>query len=230
MTVQLPTTTDPTDVASVITSRRSCRAFLPDPVEPDIITRILELSQQAPSWCNTQPWQVALTAGDGTERLRRGLADFVRSSAQEPDIAFPPSYEGQYRARRKDCAMQLYSSLGIADGDRAASLEQTMKNFDLFGAPHVAVITTAKSLGTYGAVDCGVYVGTFLMAAHSLGVATVAQAALAGCAPYLRDFFDMPEDRDVVCAISFGYPDTDHPANTFRTPRADVETVATWAT
>lgn len=225
-----PLQQNPTDLATLITSRSSCRAFLPEPVPRETITRILTLAQQAPSWCNTQPWQVAITEGDGTERFRAGLADYVRSSPQEPDYAFPVEYVGEYRARRKDCALQLYSSLGIADGDRGASLEQTMKNFELFGAPHVAVITTDESLGLYGAVDCGVYVNTFLLAAHSLGVATVPQAALAGCAPYLRSFFALPDNRKVVCAISFGYADTDHPANRFRTPRADVETVTTWAT
>ncbi|WP_010540041.1 nitroreductase [Dietzia alimentaria] len=225
-----PLEQNPTDLASLITGRSSCRAFLPESVPRETITRILDLAQQAPSWCNTQPWQVAITEGDGTERFRAGLTDHVRSSPQEPDFAFPVEYVGEYRARRKDCAMQLYSSLGIADGDRRASMEQTMKNFDLFGAPHVAVVTTDQSLGLYGAVDCGVYVNTFLLAAHSLGVATVPQAALAGCAPFLRSFFNLPDDRKVVCAISFGFADTDHPANGFRTPRADVKTVTTWAT
>lgn len=226
---QPPLTHNPTDLASVIESRSSCRAFRPDPVPRETITRILALAQKAPSWCNTQPWQVAITEGDGTDRFRAGLADHVRSAPQEPDFAFPLEYVGEYRARRKDCAMQLYSSLGIADGDRRASTEQTMKNFDLFGAPHVAVITTDESLGLYGAVDCGVYVGTFLLAAQSLGVAAVPQAALAGCAPYIRSYFDLPDDRKVVCAISFGFADDEHPANSFRTPRADVETVVTWA-
>jgi len=223
-------THNPTDLATVIETRASCRAFRPDPVPRETITRILTLAQQAPSWCNTQPWQVAITEDAGTERFRSGLGDYLRSSPQQPDFEFPAQYVGKYRARRKDCAMQLYSSLGIADGDRVASLEQTMKNFELFGAPHVAVITTDESLGLYGAVDCGVYVGTFLLAAHSLGVAAVPQAALAGCAPYIRSFFELPDDRKVVCAISFGYAAIAPPANSFRTPRADVEAVATWAT
>jgi hypothetical protein len=51
---------------------------------------------------------------------------------------------------------------------------------------------------------------------------------LAGCSPYLRDFFDIPEGRNVVCAISFGYPDTEHPANGFRTTRADQDAVVGW--
>lgn len=221
------TVVDSSTFAALLASRFSCRAFLPDRVPEDVIVEILTLAQRTPSWCNTQPWQVAVTAGEATERFRQGLADAVRTVAQAPDIEFPGGYHGVYGVRRRESALQLYSSLGIA-GDRQASSAQTMKNFDLFGAPHVAIVTTDAALGTYAAVDCGLYVNTFLLAAQSLGVATVPQAALAGCAPYVRDFFEIADDRNVLCAISFGYPDLAHPANAFRTGRADLGSVVTW--
>ncbi|WP_305092847.1 nitroreductase [Prescottella sp. R16] len=223
-----PTADLHTPLRFLLETRSSCRAFAPDPVPRDVVEQILETAQRTPSWCNTQPWQVSLTEGDATERFRAGLREYVRSSPQEPDFPFPTGYRGDYGTRRKDCAMQLYSSVGIAEGDRRASAEQTMKNFDLFDAPHVAVVTSDEALGVYGAVDCGLYVNTFLLAAHSLGVAAVPQAALAGSAPYLRRFFGLADDRKVVCSISFGYADDTHPANSFRTPRADIDTVATW--
>lgn len=225
---EAPTIDRRTHLRSLLETRSSCRAFTSDPVPRETVEQILEMAQRTPSWCNTQPWQVSLTEGDGTERLRTGLREYVRSSPQEPDFPFPTGYRGDYGTRRKDCAMQLYSSVGIEEGDRGASAAQTMKNFDLFGAPHVAVITTDEALGIYGAVDCGLYVNTFLLAAHSLGIAAVPQAALAGSAPYLRRFFGFADDRKVVCSISFGYADETHPANSFRTPRASIETVATW--
>ncbi|SDE16819.1 nitroreductase [Rhodococcus tukisamuensis] len=214
-------------LSALLADRYSCRSFTPEPVPHEVIEQILALAQRTPSWCNTQPWQVAVTEGAATDRFRDGLAAYVRSAPQEPDLAFPREYRGVYQDRRRECAMALYSSVGVA-GDRAASAEQTMKNFDLFGAPHVAVITTDEALGTYGAVDCGLYVTTFLLAAQSLGVATIPQAALAGSSKYLREFFALPDDRLVVCAISFGYPDLDHPANNFRTTRAAVDATATW--
>ncbi|MFZ2172569.1 MAG: nitroreductase [Rhodococcus sp. (in: high G+C Gram-positive bacteria)] len=215
-------------LANLLDARISCRAFLPTPVPRQVITRILELAQQTPSWCNTQPWQVAITEGDATGRFRAGLGDYVRTHPQESDIEWPREYRGEYKLRRRECAMQLYSSVGIAAGDRAASAEQTMKNFELFGAPHVAIITTDEALGTYGAVDCGLYVQTFLLAAQSLGIATIPQAALAGSSRYIHDFFALPEDRQVVCAISFGYADAENPANGFRTAREAVQNVAQW--
>ena len=213
---------------TLLEGRFSCRAYRPEPVDRAIIERILKLAQRTPSWCNTQPWQVAITEGEGTERFRSGLAAYVRSHPQAPDFEFPREYVGEYRARRLDTALALYDGVGITRGDRAASAEQTMKNFDLFGAPHVAVITTDEALGVYGAVDCGLYVNTFLLAAQSLGLGAIPQAALAGSAPYLREFFDLPEGRKVVCAISFGYPDEDHAANSFRTTRAEIADVAAW--
>ncbi|MET4048147.1 MULTISPECIES: nitroreductase [unclassified Rhodococcus (in: high G+C Gram-positive bacteria)] len=216
------------ELKALLDTRSSCRAFRTDPVPSSTIEQILEMAQRTPSWCNTQPWQVSITEGEGTERFRKGLGEYVLTSPQAPDFPFPTAYQGDYGARRKDCAMQLYASVGIAAGDRQASSAQTMKNFELFGAPHVAVITSDEALGIYGAVDCGLYVNTFLLAAHSLGVATIPQAALAGSAPYLREFFGLPEDRKVVCSISFGYADDAHPANSFRTPRADIGTAATW--
>ena len=216
------------ELRHLLETRRSCRAFRAEPVPRATVEHILEMAQRTPSWCNTQPWQVSITEGEGTERFRKGLADYVRSSPQAPDFPFPTEYRGDYGARRKECAMQLYESVGIAPGDRPASSAQTMKNFDLFGAPHVAIITTDEALGVYGAVDCGLYVNSFLLAAHSLGVAAIPQAALAGSAPYLRGFFGLPEDRKVVCSISFGYADDAHPANSFRTTRADLAAVASW--
>ena len=62
---------------------------------------------------------------------------------------------------------------------RPPHAKQALENFNFFGAPHVAIITTDEALGVYGAVDCGGYVTSFMLAAQALGVATVPQAALA---------------------------------------------------
>jgi len=59
-------------------------------------------------------------------------------------------------------------------------------------------------------------------------VATIAQAALAGYAGFIRSYFGLDETRHVVCGISFGYEDPAHPANGFRTTRADLDEVVTW--
>jgi nitroreductase len=62
-----------------------------------------------------------------------------------------------------------------------------------------------------------------MLAAQALGVATVPQAALAFHADVVRQHFGLGGDRRVVCGISFGYPDREHKANSYRTNRASID-------
>jgi nitroreductase len=133
-----------------------------------------------------------------------------------------------YLERRRECGWSLYRSVGISQGDREGSARQALENFRLFGAPHVAIVTTDEALGVYGAVDCGAYVSNFMLAARSLGVACVTQASLASWPDRIRSELSIPDDRRIVCGISFGYPDLEHPANQFRTTRAPIDDVVTW--
>jgi nitroreductase len=203
----------------LLVGRRSCRAFRDTPVPRVVIERLLTLAQQSPSWCNTQPWELIVTEGAATNRL---------PSPASPDITFPTSYPGVYGERRRVCAQQLYSSVGIDMDDRAASYRQTMKNFEFFGAPNVIIMTTAAPLGTYGLLDCGVYLGNLLLAAQALGLGAIAQAALALHSPLIRRHFDILPDRKIVCGISIGYPDSAHPTNSFQTRRGPISEVATF--
>jgi nitroreductase len=218
-------------VEAALKDRFSCRAFRPDPVPRTIIARILAMAQRSASWCNSQAWQLHITEGEATERFRQALLAQVASDPEgDWDIEPPREYRGVYRERRRQCGFQLYAALGIARGDREGYARQGLQNFRLFGAPHVAIVTSDEALGPYGAVDCGAYVATFLVAAQSCGVATIAQAALARQASFLHRFFDIGADRLVVCGISFGFADETHEANRFRTSRASIEDAVEWIT
>lgn len=221
-------TTYETELERLLQLRHSCRAFLSDAVDRTIMERILVTAQRAPSWCNAQPWRMIITSGDATEVFRRELLEHTAISKPDPDIAFPREYRGVYLERRRSCGLQLYDAVGIARGDREASGRQARENFRFFGAPHVAIVTADSGLGMYGAIDCGAYVTTFLLAAASHGVACIAQAALASYSPFVRAHFDIPDDRVIVCGISFGYEDHAHPANQFRTRRAALNEVVDW--
>ncbi|MFD5128886.1 nitroreductase [Streptomyces olindensis] len=206
--------------------RWSCRAYLPDQVPDDVIAEMFGMAQRTASWCNTQPWHIYLTKGEATRRLAESLTEHARGHQQVSDLAAPSRYRGVYRDRRREAGYALYASLDIEKTDLAAREAQMLKNFEFFGAPHVAVITTDRDQGVYGAIDCGGYVANLLNAATSLGLATVPQAAIAMHSDHVRSHLRIPEDRLIVCAVSFGYPDTGHPVNGFRTTRADLgETV-----
>ena len=218
-----------TVLETLLRERWSCRAFLDRQVPRATIEHLLTLAQRTPSWCNTQPWQVVLSSGEATRKLGAALYEHVAAGATEaPDIPFPPGYAGVYRERRRVCGFQLYGALGIERGDRERTTAQARENFRFFGAPHFALITTDRALGPYGSLDCGGYVSTFLLAAQALGLNAIPQAAVAGYSPWLRAYLGLPDDRSVVCGISFGYADRADPANGFRTERAAVDDAVQW--
>lgn len=222
------TTTAYDTLASLLHARHSCRAFLPTPLARETIAQILTAAQRTASWCNAQPWQVHVVGGAPLEALRARLQQAAANDAPQPDIAWPAAYRGVYQERRRTCGWGLYEAVGIAKGDRAASERQGAENFRLFGAPHLAIVTSEAALGTYGVLDCGAYVGQFLLAAQALGVGAIAQAALAAYPGVLREALGIADERTIVCGVSFGLADTAHPANGFRTERAPLAEAVTW--
>lgn len=227
----MTTTTDATDVAGtlevLLASRYSCRGFLADPIDAATLRRLFTMAQRTASWCNSQAWQVHLLGGADTTALSERLVANVPVAPEQPDIPGPERYEGAYQDRRRACGFALYNAVGVARDDQEGRLLQMLQNFRFFGAPHVAIVTSPKALGTYGVMDCGGYVANLLNAAQALGVDAIAQAAIAMYADVVRDQLDIPEDRSIVCAVSLGYADPDHPANAFRTEREDVDVAVT---
>lgn len=214
-------------VSALFHRRHSCRAFHADPVAPGDIDRMVRLASRAASWCNTQPWHLAIAGPATTDRLRRELAACARHGPGEREIATEPRYHGVHLERRRVSGWQLYEHAGIARGDKAASREQALRNFDLFGAPQVAVVSCDRALGPYGMIDCGGFIGAFLLAAESLGLASIALASVAAYPGVLRRHLPVPADNAIVCAIAFGY-ERDDPVNAFRTDRAAPDELCAW--
>lgn len=219
-------------LSSLAAERFSCRAFLPQKVPRSTVAQMLEIAQMSASWCNSQPWEVIVTEGKATDALRDKL--FAKASADpslagmQPDFPFPGTYRGVYKERQREVGWQLYDSVGVAYGDRVASAKQALENFRLFGAPHMLLVTSDRELGTYGAIDCGLFLGTLSLAAQALGLGFIVQAALAGYAPLMRDHFNIPPERLIVVGASFGFPDEQHPANMFRSRRAPIDEMVTF--
>ncbi|KEJ89872.1 nitroreductase [Sulfitobacter donghicola] len=216
-------------LTQVMKDRYSCRAFRPDPIPDADLTRIVQTARHVPSWCNAQPWQVEITRGAGTDRLRKKLYETAqKGTPPEPDLEWPTKYLGAYGERRRACGLQLYKAAGIDKSDRAGRAAQMLRNYSFFDAPHVAIIHSPAELGPYGAMDSGGFVTAFTLAATAMGIATIPQAAVAAYAPLLRDHLGFGDDRQILCAISLGYADNDAPENQFRTPRAEPDQIINW--
>jgi nitroreductase len=213
----------------LLNERYSVRAFLPKVVPQETIEQVLKVAQRTASWCNSQPWQVVIASGEARERFRKLIYTEAASGAPDnSDFPVPREYRGVYLERRRESGFQLYNTLGIVRGDKAAYAKQALENYNFFGAPHIAVIHTDEALGVYGAVDCGAYVSNFMLAAQALGLGTIPQAALARHSGLIRRHFDLGDDRRVVCGISFGYADHAHKVNSYHTSRASVADTVTF--
>lgn len=207
-------------------ARFSCRGFRPDPVPAETLRRIFETAQRTASWCNTQPWRVHLLSDAAVPGLSAALLSDVEAGRPDsPDLDVPERYVGVYQERRRAAGFALYEAVGIARDDRPGRAGQALENLRFFGASHVAIVTTDRAQGTYGALDCGGFVANVLNAATAEGVDTIAQAAIAVRSATVREFLALPEDRLVVCGVALGYAEPDHRANGFRTTRAEQDEV-----
>jgi len=217
-------------VSRLLLARYSCRAFRPEPVTHSVLDELFTAAQFSANWCNAQAWQVIVTAGAATDRFRQLLLDLASdpTSGSHPDIAFPLKYEGEFAVRRREAGVALYQSVGITREDKAGAMRQMGENYRLFGAPHVVILTTEADLGTYGAVDCGIYLANLMLLMQARGIASIAQGALPRFSPQIRAHFGIPDNRLVLCALSFGFADDDAPVNSFRTTRAAPDAAVRW--
>ena len=201
------------------TERSSKRAFKPQPVPRATLDRMFEAAQKAPSWCNVQPWRVAITEPPVTGERAATLQAAARSGFPHPEIAFPMEYPSPYKENRIACGAALYTAMGVAREDKAGRYDAWLRNYALFDAPHVAVVSCDRRLGPYAYVDVGVWLGYVLTAATALGLDTCAMASVAAYPEPLRARLAIAETDVILFGLVIGYADEEAPANKCRTTR-----------
>jgi nitroreductase len=212
--------------ADIIRGRRAVRAYLPMEVPPATLQAVFELAQQSPSNCNTQPWVVHAVQGASLKDLGQVLSAAAGDPAQhQPDFAYDGQYDGAYKARQFDAAMQLYGAMEIAREDKAARYQAFLRNYAFFGAPHAAFVFLPEPFGLREAIDCGMYAQTLMLAMASHGIASCPQTALGLHAPLVRELLGIPSQHKLLFGISFGYEDDAASANRCRVARAPIEEV-----
>ncbi len=78
------------DIIDALNSRFTARAFKPDPIDHNTLEKVMEAALRAPSWANTQPWEVYLAGGEVLNRLREAyVANLKNCVARNLDLAAP---------------------------------------------------------------------------------------------------------------------------------------------
>ncbi|MEZ0148662.1 MAG: nitroreductase [Candidatus Reddybacter sp.] len=208
----------------VIEQRKSVRGFLPKPIPNDKLHKIFALAQQAPSNCNIQPWNVVVASGESCKTLRNKLVAAVEQKvAPNPDYSRTERFDGVFRQRQVDTAVELYNNMNIGRGDTEGRQWAMMRNFELFDAPHIAFISMPKIFNESVAIDVGMYAQTLMLSMTAHGIGSCAQASVSRYPDIIREHFGLDDGFAVLIGISFGYEDTSVPANKTIVPRANIE-------
>ena len=213
-------------VDEAIVSRRSVRAFLPDPVDEATIRAILDVAARAPSGTNMQPWRVYVTTG----AVKQQITDAVLNSGIRAEKAkwdeykyYPDQFFEPYYARRRAVGFALYGMLGIGKRDVDQMREQHDRNFVFFDAPVGMIFTIDRRLNQGSWIDYGMFLQNIMVAARARGLHTCPQAAFAHYHHQLRPVLGIPDEEIVVCGMALGYEDPSKPENNLRTERAPLE-------
>ena len=231
------TVIDAQAVDAAITSRMSARAFLPRPVQREVIEHILEVASRAPSGTNTQPWKVYVLQGASRDALVQKVCAAHDALRADPSLAseyreaydyYPEKWVSPYIDRRRENGWSLYGLLGITKGDKDKMHAQHQRNFRFFDAPVGLMFTIDRIMGSGSLLDYGMFLQNIMIAARSRGLHTCPQAAWNSFASIVRPHIGAGENEMLVCGMALGWADPDDKVNGFETPREPVAAFTQW--
>ena len=211
------------EVRKAVAARRSVRGFLDTPVDLALVERLVAETAWSPSGGNLQPWHIDIVAGDAMNRLKQTMIAKLASGPETPEYdIYPKELLSPYRDRRFAVGEAMYERIGIPLEDKNARRMWFARNFAFFGAPIALFMTIDRRMGPPQWSDMGMFLQTFMLLAVEEGLATCAQECWAVYPETVKTFLGTPDDRMLFCGMAVGYEDSDEPANTLRTERADA--------
>jgi len=217
------------NVSDAVTSRKSVRQFLPTPVAPDVIRRVLATAARSPSGGNLQPWHIHVVGGEALARLKHIMRERIvdAPSGEETEYnVYPPALHSPYRERRFQVGEDLYNSIGIARENRPGRLAQFARNFAFFDAPLALFCTVDRRMGPPQWADLGMFMQTVMLLLREEGLHSCAQECWAQYPQTIGAFLDLPDDRMLFSGMAIGYEDTDAAINQWRAQRTPLDEFA----
>ncbi|MGQ7846899.1 nitroreductase [Granulosicoccus sp. 3-233] len=214
-----------TSVSDAVATRRSLRAFLPEPIPRQTLEALLQKAARAPSGTNMQPWKSYVLTG----RRRQLLCEAVCAAFDDPSVEavsevdyYPTQWFEPYLSRRRQVGWSLYGLLGIGKRDRQRMHAQHRRNFQFFDAPVGLIFTVHRDLATGSWLDYGMYLQNIMLLAREQGLHTCPQAAWADHHAVIRRELSLQDDEIVLCGMALGHADPEAIENTLVTERVPL--------
>jgi nitroreductase len=218
-------------VSEAIATRKTIRAFKPDPVPRATIEEILTRAMRAPSGGNLQPWRVYVLLGAARDALVGRVAevrkDHPMGSAPEYHV-YPPKLTEPYRTRRFRIGEAMYATMAIPREDKAARLEFFAGNWDFFGARCGLIFTMDRQMQEGQWADLGMFMENIMLLARERGLHTCPQEAWAVFHETIREYLSVPANEMIFCGMAIGHADDTAPVNSLHSERAPLSEIATF--
>ncbi len=205
------------------------RRFSGEPVDREVLERVLATAARAPSGANLQPWKLYVVTGAPLAELKRRAS--ARAAAGDPGDEreyemYPPVLKSPYRERRSAAAAQRYSALGIARSDIDGRQRAVAANWDCFGAPAALFCYVDRDMGPAQWADIGMYLQTVALLLRAEGLHSCTQMAWSVYRRTVADVVAPPDNLVLFCGMSVGF--ADRAASAVRTGRAPLTETVTF--
>ncbi len=179
---------------------RAVRRLKPDPIEDDVLNRVLQAAAWAPTGGNAQPWRIVLVK-DAAKKKRLG-----ELYAEQWDI-FRQGYQANVDGLPE--ADQAQEQRNLNAGNYLAEHFHEAPVIAIFCFnPKMMAITDIKldRVSVVGGGSVYTAVQNLLLAARAEGLGCVLTTLLCICEPEVRELLDIPQPWGTAAAIPLGYP------------------------
>ncbi|HDH86682.1 MAG: nitroreductase [Deltaproteobacteria bacterium] len=222
------------EVLEAIRSRKSIRAFRPDPVPEHILIKLLGVATRAPSAVNLQPWEFFVVRGKALKEVKSAyLKDYRFGKLPDPDIPvgdtrdIAPVLKGVYKERQVTLAKQIFKIMGITKANKKKEWSEKMVQF--YDAPAVIIVAVDNVLqSNWPILDVGLVTQNIALAAPEFGLSTCIMRAIVDYPKHLRKIVGIPESKRIMIGLAIGYPDWEHPITGIKTAREQIENIVTF--
>lgn len=217
------------EILEALQVRKSIRGYKPDPVPKEIINQVLEVATRAPSAMNSQPWQITVITGKVLDEIRQENIKALKEGNTSAQEIIRKPFEGIYRKRQVDLALQIFQLMGIGRDDKEKRTQWMMRGFRFFDAPAAIVLSLDKSMNsTLALCDIGILCQSICLTALEFGLGTCIEDQGILFPDNLRKLAGIPESSLPIMCLAIGYPDWEFPANKLETPREALANNTRW--
>lgn len=216
------------DFVTTVRTRQSIRQFLPQEIPQSVLDEVVKDAMHAPSSCNTQPWHVHIVSGEKLEKLSTLLLENFEKQDFSMETHFDQNYyKGDMETRWRKQYKFVYDGFGVARSDKAGRTRITRRNFEFYGAKHLAILCVPKVAGNEEVIagDMAMFAQNMMLSLTARGYGSIPLLSVGMFGGAIREFLGVSDDYKMLWAVALGVPDWNATPNKQHVGRVDVNDI-----